>query len=247
MSDSLPLRDLGIVVTRPRELAGGLARLIEAAGGRAVLFPAIEIADLPGWAPPRLEPGDVAVFVSPTAVQKALARLGALPVGVVAAAVGAGTRRELERHGVRDVLAPAQAADSEALLALAELREMTGRRVAIFRGEDGRALLGDMLAQRGARVAYVACYRRLRPAADAAALAGDWPRVHAVTVSSGEALANLAGMLGSGLLGSKPLFVPHERVAERARSLGLAEVVLGGTSDAEMLERLVAYFARHEH
>lgn len=247
MSESLPLRDRGIVVTRPRELAGGLARLIEAAGGRPVLFPTIEIADLPGWAPPRLEAGDVVVFVSPMAVQKGLARLGDLPAGVLAAAVGAGTRRELERHGVRDVLAPADTADSEALLALAELREMAGRRVAIFRGEDGRALLGDTLAQRGARVAYVACYRRLRPAADTSALAADWNRVHAVTVSSGEGLANLAGMLGSGLLGSRPLFVPHERVAERARSLGIPEVVLAGAGDAEMLERLVAYFARHEH
>ena len=246
MSASQALQGRGIVVTRPRELAAGLAGLIEASGGRPLLFPAIEIAELPGWAPPPLLPGDLAVFVSPTAVQKAFARLAALPMGVRAAAVGAGTQRELERLGVRGVLAPAGAADSEALLALGELRDMSGRRVVIFRGEDGRALLGDALGQRGARVEYVACYRRQRPAADPGALTADWERVHAVTVSSGQGLANLAGMLGADLLRSRPLFVPHPRVAGEARALGLEEVIVAGAGDAEMLERLVAYFARHE-
>ena len=241
------LSDRGIVVTRPRELAAGLAGLIEAAGGRAMLFPAIEIADLPGWSLPLLQPGDLAVFISPTAAQKALARLRALPPNVRAAAVGAGTQRELERHGVRDVLAPAGAADSEALLALDELQDLAGRRVVIFRGEDGRGLLGDTLAQRGAVVVHVACYRRQRPAADPAPLVADWERVHAVTVSSGEGLANLAGMLGGSLLRTRPMFVPHERVAAQARALGVGEVLIAGAGDAQTLERLVAYFARHEH
>ena len=37
------LKNRGIVVTRPASLAQELARLIEAAGGRAFRFPAIEI------------------------------------------------------------------------------------------------------------------------------------------------------------------------------------------------------------
>ena len=246
MSEARPLQDRGIVVTRPRELAAALATLISEAGGRPLLFPAIEIAELPGWAAPRLHGGDLAVFVSPTAVHKALPRLGGLPAGVRAAAVGAGTRRELERHGVRGVLAPSGAADSEALLALPELGDMAGRRVVIFRGEDGRALLGDALESRGALVEHVACYRRLRPQGDAGPLVADWPRVHAVTVSSGEGLDNLTGMLGLPLLGTRPLFVPHARIARQARDLGLAEVVVAGAGDAEMLERLVAYFARND-
>jgi uroporphyrinogen-III synthase len=247
LSKGRPLQDRGIVVTRPRELAAGLARLIKAAGGRPMLFAAIEIEELPGWAPPRLQPGDVAVFVSPSAVHKALARSGPLPPGVRAAAVGAGTQRELERHGVHDVLAPVGAADSEALLALAELREMRGRRVVIFRGEGGRALLGETLAQRGARVEHVACYRRLQPRADPGPLVADWSSVHAVTVSSGEGLANLVGVLGAALLRSRPVFVPHERIAAQARALGLGEALVAGAGDTEMVDRLVAYFARHDH
>ena len=41
------LRGRGILITRPREQAQGLANLVEAAGGRAILFPAIEIPDVP--------------------------------------------------------------------------------------------------------------------------------------------------------------------------------------------------------
>ena len=36
-----------VLVTRPRELAHGLAKLVEDAGGRPVLFPALEIVPLP--------------------------------------------------------------------------------------------------------------------------------------------------------------------------------------------------------
>ena len=221
MSASQALQGRGIVVTRPRELAAGLAGLIEASGGRPLLFPAIEIAELPGWAPPPLQPGDLAVFVSPTAVQKAFARLAALPMGVRAAAVGAGTQRELERRGVRDVLAPAGAADSEALLALGELRDMSGRRVVIFRGEDGRALLGDTLARSAARGSSTSSATKAaaggRPGAAAADMGAGACRDRLV----GQGLANLAGMLGADLLRSQAAVRAARRVAGEARALGL--------------------------
>ena len=163
-----------------------------------------------------------------------------------AAAVGAGTRRELEARGIGAVLAPEAAADSEALLALPQLARMEGKRVVIFRGEGGRALLGTALTARGARVEYAECYRRTRPAADAGALLSSWREVHAVTVSSAEGLENLFAMLGTpgeAGLRATPMFVGHERVAGRARQLGVREALVAGPGDGEMLERLVAYFS----
>lgn len=229
-----------ILVTRPRAQAAGLARLIEQAGGLAQLFPAIEIEDVPP--PPaldRLREFDLAIFVSPTAVSKVMPR----PVPRVAA-VGAGTRRALEKHGIADVIAPSRGADSEALLAIAEMQEMKGKRVAILRGDGGRALLGETLAARGARVEHVTCYRRLRPQAPARSWrAGE---LAAVTVSSGQGLANLFEVLDAALLRSTPLFVPHARIAEQARALQAREVVLAGHSDEEMLAALVAYFRAHD-
>jgi len=256
--NSAALAGRGVLVTRPREHAQGLAALIEGAGGTALVFPAIEIEDLPDLRPilaliGRLEGFDLAIFISPSAVHKALNLVRSRRAGrpwppqLRVAAVGRGSRRELERQGFEGVIAPQAHADSEALLALPELANVAGRRIVIFRGDGGRELLGDALAARGAAVEYAECYRRARPRTDSVPLLAAWARggVDAVTVSSAEGLANLfemLGKLGQQWLRTTPLFVPHPRVAEAAARLGVSKVVVGGTADAEVFEALVAYF-----
>lgn len=241
---SKALQGRQILVTRPRAQAQRLARLIEEAGGAARLFPAIEIEDVPvPEALARLHEFDLAIFVSPTAVAKAMPHVRAWPRSLRIAAVGSGTRRELEKHGIAEVIAPASGADSEALLATPQLGEVAGLRIAILRGDGGRALLGDTFVARGARVEYITCYRRLLPKPPASPWqAGD---LAAVTVSSSQGLDNLFAVLDGEMLRATPLFVPHRRIAERARALAVREVVLAGHSDDEMLERLVAYFRSH--
>ena len=232
----------GVVVTRPRGLAEPLAAMIESRGARAIVFPAIEIQPLPAPAAlARAGEYDLVIFVSPSAVRCAAPALKGAPRQ--AAAIGSGTRRELERAGFENVLFPGNGSDSEALLAAPELQAMAGRRVLIVRGEGGRAFLGDTLRARGAAVEYAECYRRGGPPQDAAPLLAAWRegRVDAVTVASSEALDNLMA-LEAGWLERLPLFVPHARVGATARQRGAREVVLAGASDAEMLERLVAYF-----
>jgi uroporphyrinogen-III synthase len=237
----------GIVVTRPRELAQPLANLIAGRGGRAIVFPAIEIQALP---PPaalrRVAEFQWVVFVSPSAVRVAMESIGSWPAGPVAAAIGAGTRRELERAGVARVISPPTGADSEALLAMPEMQDVAGKRVLIVRGEKGRSVLGDSLAASGAKVEHAACYRRARPKADPAPLLQAWQRreIDAVTVSSAEGLDNFLAMTGAegrALLAATPLFVPHPRVASHATFLN-AEVIVAGAGDDELVERLVAYF-----
>jgi uroporphyrinogen-III synthase len=252
-----PLAGRRILVTRPHEQVEGLAGLIRQAGGEPVVVPAIEIRDLADPDPffelaDRLEAFDLAIFVSPSAVHNALRLLRLRreakpwPARLRLAALGSGSRRALERSGFSEVLAPPPPADSEALLALPALADVAGRRVVIFRGEGGRELLGDTLAARGAHVEYAACYRRARPDPDPGALAA-WARgaVHAVTVSSGEGLANLYEMLGAPgqqRLKQSPLFVPHARVAAQAARLGVREIVVAGAGDEEIVAGLVAYF-----
>jgi uroporphyrinogen-III synthase len=230
-----------IVVTRPRELAQGLAALIRQAGGEPLLFPAIEIRDPEDAGPARallrrLHEFDLAVFVSPSAVRRALELAGGRAWPRVAA-IGEGTRRELEQRGFRGVIAPSGQADSEALLALPEMAQIAGARVLVLRGAGGRELLGETLAARGAKVEYAACYRRVRP--EALPLEG---RIDALCVSSGEALVNLVALLGRERLADTALFVSHPRVAAQARELGLPRPLLAGPGDPEMLAALVAYF-----
>jgi uroporphyrinogen-III synthase len=250
-----PLAGRRIVVTRPEPEAAGLARLIRAAGGEALRVAALEICELADLSAfhavaERLESFDLAIFVSRNAVRKALALLErrgkAWPLRLRVAAIGEGSRSELESHGFAGVIAPAGTADSEALLALPELAAAAGKRIVIFRGEGGRGFLGEALAARGARVEHAPCYRRAVPDSGAA-LRAAWSAgpVDAVTVTSAEALANLARMLaGAGLpaLGDIPLFVPHARVAREAPAAGARKAIVAGPGDAEMLAALVAYF-----
>lgn len=259
--DSRSLAGRGIVVTRPREQAGGLARRIEQAGGKAFIFPAIEIENLPELGPvlqllDRLHEFDLAVFISANAVHKAMnlvgMRRGSWPAALRVAAIGKGSRQALLGHGIPEVIAPRSGADSEALLALPELEAVAGRRVVIFRGEGGRGLLADTLAERGAQVEYAECYRRGRPRAEIGPLLAVWARgeVHAVTISSAEGLANffdVLGKLGQQWLRATPIFVPHPRVAEEAARLGIREALVAGPGDEETLAGLVSYFGRQHN
>ena len=240
----MSLAGRGVLVTRPADVASALASLIEKAGGRAVIFPAIEIVDLP---PPsafqHLADFRLAVFVSPSAVLRALRAKPAWPRDMPVAAIGEGTRRVLKEHGFRHIVSPTQGADSEALLAMPELAHFAGERVLIVRGAGGRELLAQTLAARGARVEAAECYRRERPQRDARALLASWKRgeIDAVTVFSSEALNNLAAILGEARLQAVPVFVSHARIAEHAQRCGMTAFV-AGASDDEMVRRLVAYF-----
>jgi uroporphyrinogen-III synthase len=248
-----PLAGKRVLVTRPREQAAGLAELIREEGGESIVFPAIEIAavaDLRQFyaVADRLEQFDLAIFISPTAVQRVLGLLEGRrwPERVRVAAIGGGSRRELEQRGFAGVVAPSSGeADSEALLALPELASVRGQSIVIFRGEGGREVLGDTLSERGARVEYAECYRRIRPAGSTRK--PQWAReaLDAVTVSSSEGLENLVTLLGAwrrDWLRESALFVPHPRVAAEAARLGARETIVAGSADREVARALIAYF-----
>lgn len=247
-----PLAGRGIVVTRPAHQAEPLAAMIRAAGGQPIIFPALEILDPADPQPlldaiARLDTYDLAIFISPNAVARAMSKISGCrswPAGLRVAAIGQGGARALQGHGIRDVIAPQRVFDSERLLEMPQLQAVAGQRVLILRGDGGRELLGDTLAARGAQVDYVVCYRRARPQTDPAPLLQAWARnvVHAVIVTSSEGLRNLFVMLGKPgepLLRQTPLLVPHPRIAAVAREFGCREVIETAPGDDGLLEALL--------
>lgn len=257
-SANQPLAGRHIVITRPAGQSAHLAEALVNLGAKPVLFPVLAIFDVEDPRPLqdvaiRLDGFDLACFVSPNAVEKALTAILALrpwPAHLRAATVGKSSEIALARFGVKDVVAPRDRFDSEALLELPDLQDVTGKRVVIFRGDGGRELLGDTLKQRGASVEYVACYRRDKPHLDPAPLLKLWSegRLDAVTVTSSEGLRNLidmAGKLGQTWLKKTPLFVPHERIATLARAIGCHEVVLTGPGDDGLVAGLLEYYREH--
>jgi len=255
-----PLAGLHIAVTRPADQAEELAHGIARMGGKAFLFPLLEIA--PAAAPQalravlsRLPEFDIAIFISPNAVRygmeairagagvgRASARHVGLKPDLRIAAVGQGSARALRESGVHEVIAPQGKSDSEALLALQEFQDVRGKRVMIFRGDGGRELLGDTLKARGATVEYAECYRRITPQLDIARLRTASP--DAITVTSSEALAHLweaCNETDRSWLAAIPLFVQHERIAEGARKLGWSSVTVTAGGDEGLLAGLVAW------
>jgi uroporphyrinogen-III synthase len=245
-----------IVVTRPAGQAETLADAIRAEGGEAVLFPTIEIRDTDDLialdeALSHVAGYDWAFFVSPNAVGKIFARLftrlDSWPQSVRVAAIGPGTRAALEKHGVRDVVAPAERYDSEGLMAMPAFAAVGGLRCVIFRGNGGREFIAATLAARGATVELVECYRRGMPRLDAAPLIARWSRggIDAVTLTSSEGARNFRQLVGSAadaLIRATPAFVPHQRIAAAARECGFREVIETGAADAGLLVALCRHF-----
>lgn len=233
-ADTKPLAGVRVLVTRPVVQAQSLAQQIEQAGGEAIRFPTLEIATVRDVAAlERMLAGiarfDLAIFISPNAVTHGLVhikRCGSLPARLTIAAIGRGTARVLADAGIVNPITPVDGSDSEALLAQPELQQVAGKRVVIFRGEGGRALLGDTLRARGAQVEYAECYRRVCPNTDAAPLGARLRAngIDIVTTTSIESLRNLHDMLDAAAracLYRLPVVVVGTRQAGVCQSLGI--------------------------
>ena len=247
-----PLAGRGILITRPARQAGGFAQKVAVLGGAPVIFPAIVILPPADSAPltrahAALAEYDIAIFISANAVEYGAPDPRTWPARLVALAPGPGTAEALAAVGISGARIPATTYDSEGLLALPELSAVRGKRVLIFRGDGGREHLGDTLRGRGARVDYVACYRRAKPESGAIGLAEAFRegRIHAVTITSSEGLDNLWALADDATRAAWracPTLVPHPRIAAHARDRGLAVVATAG-GDAGLIAGLLEWAA----
>lgn len=251
------LAGLRVLVTRPAGGGAELAARIERHSGAAVLFPVIDIepadagelrAELRD-----LARADLAIFVSvyaARAVVDAMARLDLrFPESTRVAAIGPKTAAVLWRARVVADFTPRARIDSEGLLQVLRRIEVAGKRVVIFRGQDGREELARGLRVRGAVVRHVEAYRRRVTAAPVAPLIERWQGggIDAVVISSAAVFDALAQLLDAqrDLLEAAPIFAYSARIAAHCRARGARGRIIAAErpSDGAVVEALKAWRA----
>ncbi len=256
MATPRPLRNAGIVITRPMHQGEALKARLESKGAEVLHFPTIEIQPVTQTAGleaclGRLDQYHYMIFISPNAVDYSADYLdfSALPPKLKLAAIGPGTARALVAHGRKPDMLPRDGTNSEALLKLKALNSVKNKRILIVRGQGGRELLAETLEERGADVDYAEVYRRSVPRLDHGEL-GHWFRngkVDAIAVTSRESLLNLDRMLSPALtpyLRSAQLLVSSARVIKLAAALGIRRrpVVAADAGDRALVLALMQWW-----
>lgn len=232
--------DSQVLVLRPQPGADETVALLRRHGIAAVALPLLDIEALaPSPAAratvQRLDEFDRILFTSPAAVRHGLALIDAFwpqyPLRPLWLAVGARTRALLADAGIK-ALAPPDDESAEGLLGLDAMQVPELRKVLLVRGEGGRDIIASTLAARGVRVEHLVVYRRRARQAALPAPA----RISALVASSGDVVDAL--LANDGLrLSDRPLIVPSERVATRAREAGFERVKVAHGAGGEATHR----------
>jgi uroporphyrinogen-III synthase len=181
MSESKLLNQQVILNTRPAHQQAVLNKLLQSQGATMLSFPSIEIVECDTTEfhlnlGRNINDYDIALFVSRNAVEGAFRfmRTNQLPPHLEFGVIGESTYQALASQ--IDDLTPRLITcssdsntlfNSERLLAAAKLQQVAGKNIIIFRGQQGRNLLGDELRSRRADVRYCEVYRRELPHYDA--------------------------------------------------------------------------------
>jgi uroporphyrinogen-III synthase len=192
-----------------------------------------------------------AIFVSPSAAEMTLAPFGAapfqLPTSLNVFAPGPGTAEELTLRGVKAALIPETSFDSEGLLALPALdaNHIKGKRMVIFRGNDGREVLRDELIKRGASVDAITAYHRRAPTTAPTGLLEllRAKKMNAISAMSSDAITHLTAIVPAAdraaLLLDLPVYASHGRIVATARSAGFRNVIATQAGDAGLITALL--------
>ncbi len=236
------LQGLTVLVTRPDTRQQELQQAIEAAGGRCVAFPLLAIEPVSEQSArdklrrqvENLDQFDLLIFISTNAAAFGGELIDSywpqFPVGVAVLAVGPTTAEAVRDRLACEVSSSENGMASEDLLELPALKNVEGKKIALFRGVGGRELLATTLRERGAQVDYFEVYRRITVDYPNEALVNEIEAagVNVITAFSGESLNRLLELAREpaqrSTLLALSLIVPSQRVADMATAEGFTSV-----------------------
>jgi len=152
-----------VVVTRPVPDHQHLMDQLSGLGLQAIHAPAFELEPhtLDDATRQGLNRCELMIAVSPMAARSAVDQLSPELLGQVQWLVpGAGTAAVLQQHGYSAAYPP-KSSTSEALLNLQALEQVKGKTIGLLNARQGRRLLPETLAERGATVIEAEIYRRI--------------------------------------------------------------------------------------
>ena len=251
--DARPLSGIRVLVTRTREQASELSRLLAEQGAEPIELPTIEIVETGDPAAIERTIEDLrtsaynwAVFTSPNAIRIFMRHIRERGFDARAfgraqiAAIGPGTAAALDRAGLTTDLVPLEYI-AEGLLDAFEGRVLRGARVLLPRAEDARDTLITGLEAKGARVDELPLYRAAVPKdPDIEGLrrlrAGE---IDVATFASSSAVRNLIEMLGGDVAPLRQVRIAAigPVTAEALRAAGLDVAVM---AEAYTIAGLVA-------
>lgn len=232
------LKQAKILVTRPAHQAEKLCHLIKANNGEPICLPTIEIMPLSlekFEVEQALTNTDWLIFTSANAVRCYCSLLDDVKMQELKTkscfTIGQATAKALISQGLNVDLTPSDGYNSEALLDLLALHDVSQKDILIVRGENGRETLSEILKKRGAKVSYQNVYKREIPKIDCTEISQliAQKQLNFITITSGEAVENLVKMLPKmqhDLLKKIPLIVVSERIRNIAKDLGFENIAL---------------------
>lgn len=237
-----------VLLTRPQHQVQKLQSAIADQGGRSLSLPmlAIDPVSISGCSSHdsrsaalgrqmmSLDQYQIFIFVSSNAASFGLDWVEhywpQFPLGIEIVAIGPSTAAVLAERLTLPINESCTAMTSEALLAVPQLQEVAGRKIAIFRGSGGRELLARTLRERGAQVDYIEVYDRRAISYEPGVVMKCCSQagVNAISVLSVETLESLLASIESKAqqaVQQLPLLAPSARVADNARQRGFHWVI----------------------
>src|SRR4051794_25811073 len=221
--EARPLFGRTVAVTRARAQASALAARLRELGAAVVEAPAIRTrsleASLPG-----LDGYDLVCVTSPVGAAELWARLRAARLDARAlagrrvAAIGPGTARALEEHGIAADVVPERAVAEGLVEALAGVPVS---RALVVRAREGRDVLPDALRARGAEVDVAALYETVPEPLDEATAAAARDADY-LTFTSASSVRFFLAAAGDGALRGPRLASIGPATSEALREHGAA-------------------------
>lgn len=239
-----------ILVTRPQPHADELAAYLRQQGHQVTCFPLLTLSENPAITAlhDALKPTpDIIIAISDAAVTCShhyIQQHGlSWPSQSQYFAVGQRTATKWQQLANIQALYPAHS-DSENLLALPQLNQVSNARVLILKGNAGRPLIESHLTQNGAQVTSVECYLRQGVVIDPTTSLAKWQdnEINSVIITSGEMLTSFMSQVPSEYLSwiqQLTLIVASQRIKAIALQAGFNNIWVADGASHQALSHCI--------